>query len=107
METSNECYDYEAKYLSDETRSHCPSGLQSAEEAQIADLAQRAFRSIGCAVWGRVDVMRDTDGSFYVLEVNTIPVMTSHSLVPMAAAAAGLDVPALVKRIVELSWEEH
>ena len=64
-----------------------------------------AFRSLGCSVWGRVDAMRDSDGRFYVLEVNTIPGMTSHSLVPMAARQAGMDVPTLVERIVELSWE--
>jgi D-alanine-D-alanine ligase len=103
METDNEFYDYEAKYLSEETRYHCPSDLNEAEEAQIAELALRAFRSVGCSVWGRVDVMRDADGDFYVLEVNTIPGMTSHSLVPMAAAVAGMDIAALVRRIVELS----
>ena len=103
METDNEFYDYEAKYLSEATRYHCPSDLNPAEEAQIAALALRAFRSVGCAVWGRVDVMRDANGDFYVLEVNTIPGMTSHSLVPMAAAVAGMDIAALVRRIVELS----
>jgi D-alanine-D-alanine ligase len=103
METDNEFYDYEAKYLSEATRYHCPSDLNPAQEAQIAELALRAFRSVGCSVWGRVDVMRDADGDFYVLEVNTIPGMTSHSLVPMAAAAAGMDIAALVRRIVELS----
>ena len=105
METDNEFYDYEAKYLSEATRYHCPSDLNPAEEAQIAALALRAFRSVGCSVWGRVDVMRDADGDFYVLEVNTIPGMTSHSLVPMAAAVAGMDIAALVRRIVELSQE--
>ncbi len=103
METDNEFYDYDAKYLSEETRYHCPSDLNPAEEAQIAELALRAFRSVGCTVWGRVDMMRDADGDFYVLEVNTIPGMTSHSLVPMAAAVAGMDIAALVRRIVELS----
>ena len=105
METDNDFYDYEAKYLSDDTRYHCPSGLAAEEEEQVAKLALRAFKSLGCAVWGRVDLMRDADGSFYVLEVNTIPGMTSHSLVPMAARAAGMEVPALVQRIVELSAE--
>jgi D-alanine-D-alanine ligase len=105
LETDNAFYDYEAKYLSDDTRYHCPSGLASEEEAEISELALWAFRSLGCSVWGRVDLMRAADGRFYVLEVNTVPGMTSHSLVPMAAAAAGLDVPALVERIVELSWQ--
>ena len=104
LETPREFYDYEAKYLSDETRYHCPSGLSSEEEAELSELALWAFRSLGCTVWGRVDTMRGSDGRFYVLEVNTIPGMTSHSLVPMAAAAAGLDIAALVQRIVDLSW---
>ena len=105
LETDNEFYDYEAKYLSDDTRYHCPCGLSAAEEAEMAQLALRAFRSLGCSVWGRVDVMRDHDGSFYVLEVNTIPGMTSHSLVPMAAKSAGMDIELLVERILELSLE--
>ena len=105
METDNEFYDYEAKYISDDTRYHCPSGLTEAEEDALGELALAAFRSLGCAVWGRVDAMRDADGSFYILEVNTIPGMTSHSLVPMAAREAGMDVPSLVERILQLSWE--
>ena len=107
LETANEFYDYEAKYESDETRYHCPSGLGATEEAELAALSLRAFESLGCSVWGRVDVMRDGDGQFHVLEVNTVPGMTSHSLVPMAAAATGLDVPALVRRIAELSLLEE
>jgi len=106
LETDNEFYDYEAKYVSDDTRYHCPSGLSEREEAEIAALSLRAFRSLGCSVWGRVDVMRDAAGNFFVLEVNTVPGMTSHSLVPMAAAAAGMKIPALVQRIVELSVQE-
>lgn len=107
METDNEFYDYEAKYLSDDTRYLLPSGLSAEEEVELAELAQRAFTSLGCAVWGRVDTMRDRDGRFYVLEVNTIPGMTSHSLVPMGAAAAGLELPALVQRVVELSLQQE
>lgn len=106
METDNEFYDYQAKYLSDDTRYHCPSGLTKDEEAEIAELSLRAFRTLGCSVWGRVDVMRDSTGRFFVLEVNTVPGMTTHSLVPMAAAASGLEIPALVQRIVELSLQE-
>jgi D-alanine-D-alanine ligase len=107
LETDREFYDYEAKYHADDTRYHCPSGLSESEEARVAALALAAFRSLGCAVWGRVDLMRDADGRFYVLEVNTVPGMTCHSLVPMAARAAGLDVPALVARIMALSREER
>jgi D-alanine-D-alanine ligase len=107
LETDNEFYDYDAKYLSEQTRYHCPSGLTAAEETEMAALATKAFSSLGCDVWGRVDIMRDADGRFYVLEVNTIPGMTSHSLVPMAAKAAGLDINALVERIVQLSQEKR
>jgi D-alanine-D-alanine ligase len=106
LETDNEFYDYEAKYISNDTRYHCPSGLTAAEETEIAALSLRAFRSLGCSVWGRVDVMRDAAGQFYVLEVNTVPGMTSHSLVPMAAAATGMAIPELVQQIAELSLRE-
>lgn len=107
LETDNEFYDYQAKYLSDDTRYLCPCGLTAAEEAAMGELALQAFRSLGCTVWGRVDIMRDGTGRNYVLEVNTIPGMTSHSLVPMAAAAAGLDIPALVGRILAMSQQEE
>ncbi|MEM8659662.1 MAG: D-alanine--D-alanine ligase [Pseudomonadota bacterium] len=103
LETDNEFYDYEAKYLSDDTRYLCPCGLSAEEERELAELSLNAFRSLGCAVWGRVDLMRDKSGTFYVLEANTVPGMTSHSLVPMAAKAAGMDITALVERIVQLS----
>jgi D-alanine-D-alanine ligase len=106
LETANEFYDYDAKYVSEDTLYHCPSGLSAREEAEIAALSLRAFRSLGCSVWGRVDVMRDAAGRFFVLEVNTVPGMTSHSLVPMAAAASGLKMTELVQRIVELSLQE-
>ncbi|MFT4614408.1 MAG: D-alanine-D-alanine ligase [Bacteroidia bacterium] len=106
LETDNEFYDYQAKYLTDDTRYLCPCGLSTAEEASIAQLSLSAFSSLGCSVWGRVDLMRDAQGQFQVLEVNTVPGMTSHSLVPMAAIAAGLDIGALVSRIVELSLRE-
>jgi D-alanine-D-alanine ligase len=105
METDNAFYDYEAKYLSDDTRYLCPCGLSNAEERQLAELSLRAFQSLGCSVWGRVDLMRDEDGRFLLLEVNTVPGMTSHSLVPMAAKAAGIDLPELVGRICCLSLQ--
>ena len=106
LETSNEFYDYEAKYLSDETGYHCPSGLSDQDEAEISALSLRAFHSLGCSVWGRVDVMRDSSGRFQVLEVNTVPGMTSHSLVPMAAAHGGTSVPDLLHSIGGLSLKE-
>ncbi|MBT4518464.1 MAG: D-alanine--D-alanine ligase [Halieaceae bacterium] len=105
METDNEFYDYDAKYVSEETRYFCPSGLTVATEESLSILALDAFNSLGCSGWGRVDMMRDGSGNFYVLEVNTIPGMTSHSLVPMAATAAGMNITALVQRIVDLSEE--
>jgi D-alanine-D-alanine ligase len=96
-------YDYEAKYLSEDTRYDIPCGLSPEEESALGDLALRAFRALGCTVWGRIDVMRERDGRFLLLEANTIPGMTSHSLVPMAAAAAGMNLEALVTQIIELS----
>ena len=105
METDNPFYDYEAKYHSDDTRYICPCGLEQDAEAELAALARRAFESLGCGVWGRVDFMRDADGRFYLLEVNTVPGMTSHSLVPMAARARGIEFEELVGRIACLSLE--
>jgi D-alanine-D-alanine ligase len=96
-------YDYEAKYLSDDTRYFCPAGLSDEREAELQDLAIRAWQVLGCSGWGRVDVMEDSDGSFRLLEVNTAPGMTSHSLVPMAARQAGMSFPQLVARILELA----
>jgi len=103
LETQHVFYDYNAKYLADDTRYICPCGLAAADEAELKALARRAFDTVGCRGWGRVDVMRDVNGNFFVLEVNTVPGMTSHSLVPMAAKAAGLDFDALVETIVASS----
>jgi D-alanine-D-alanine ligase len=103
METDNAFYDYEAKYFSDATRYLCPCGLAAEDEAELGSLAWQAFQSLGCAVWGRVDFMRDAHGTFLLLEVNTIPGMTGHSLVPMAAQARGIDFNNLVGRIACLS----
>lgn len=104
LQAKNEFYDYEAKYLSDETEYHCPAGLSDEEEIDLSGLALDAFHSLGCKGWGRVDLMRDSAGQFYVLEVNTIPGMTSHSLVPMAAAATGMSMEMLVQQIIDCSW---
>lgn len=98
-------YDFDAKYLSDETQFFCPSGLSDAEEAELSALALTAFRAVGAEVWGRVDVMRTREGAWQLLEVNTIPGMTSHSLVPMAAKAAGLSMADLLAEIFVCSLE--
>lgn len=96
-------YDYEAKYLSDETKYFCPSGLEAEDEANLQNLVLKAWRALGCRGWGRIDAMLDSDGQFYLLEANTAPGMTSHSLVPMAARQAGLTFSQLVVRILELA----
>ncbi len=93
-------YDYEAKYLSDETRYHLPCGLSDAEETELGELCRRAFEAVGAEGWGRVDVMRDAEGRFWLIEINTSPGMTDHSLVPQAAAHVGIDFEALVLRIL-------
>ena len=102
IEPANEFYDYEAKYLSDETRYLCPSGLGSAQETEMQQLAKRAFDLIGGSGWGRVDFLMDENGRSYLLEANTAPGMTDHSLVPMAARQAGMSFDQLVLRILEL-----
>jgi len=99
-----EYYDYHAKYISDDTIYLCP-GLEGQAEAEIRTLALAAFQASGATGWGRVDVMRDRNGGNWLLEVNTTPGMTSHSLVPKAALAAGIDLPSLVWRILETSME--
>jgi D-alanine-D-alanine ligase len=94
-------YDFDAKYLRNDTQYHCPAGLPDADEQALRHLALDAFRLVGGRGWGRVDVMRDSHGNPYLLEVNTSPGMTDHSLVPMAARVAGLDFDALCLRILE------
>lgn len=96
IEPANEFYDYEAKYLRDDTRYLCPSGLSEAQESQMQQLAKQAFELIGGAGWGRVDFLRDETGALFVLEVNTSPGMTDHSLVPMAARQRGISFEQLV-----------
>lgn len=97
----NEFYDFEAKYLRDDTEYLCPCGLSAEKEAQIQQEALLAFRAVGCKGWGRVDFLMDEAGNHYFLEVNTSPGMTDHSLVPMAAKAAGISFEELVVRILE------
>ena len=103
IETPRVFYDYRAKYESDRTLYHCPGTSSDIAEAKFADLALRAFELLGCSGWGRVDFMADNDGQPLVLEVNTVPGMTSHSLVPMAAKAAGISFEDLCWRILETS----
>jgi len=99
-------YDYNAKYIADDTQYLCP-GLDGEDEAEIRRIALAAFRAAGCRGWGRVDVMRDrTSGRFYLLEVNTAPGMTSHSLVPKAAGQAGIGFEELVWRVLEQTLPE-
>jgi len=94
-------YDFEAKYLRNDTQYHCPAGLEEAKEMALRQLALDAFRLVDGRGWGRVDVMLDSLGNPYLLEVNTSPGMTDHSLVPMAARVAGLDFDTLCLRILE------
>lgn len=103
LEPAREFYDYEAKYILDTTVYHCPSGLSPTDERRVQRVALAAFAAVGCDGWGRVDIMRGADGRAYVLEINTVPGMTDHSLVPKAAAAAGIDFDELVVRILQTS----
>ena len=100
-------YDYHAKYVAADTGFLCPCGLPPARERELAAMALRAFHAVHCRHWGRVDFMLDNAGNPYFLEVNTTPGMTSHSLVPMAAAAAGLSFDALIDRLLAGAWLEQ
>ncbi|NND59550.1 MAG: D-alanine--D-alanine ligase [Gammaproteobacteria bacterium] len=106
IETNNVFYDYDAKYVSDETQYHCPCGLPQAQETELRDQSLAAFHAVAAHGWGRVDFMLDNNGVAQFLEVNTIPGMTSHSLVPKAAAATGMSFEQLVWRILELTLAE-
>ncbi|MDN4503861.1 D-alanine--D-alanine ligase [Alteromonadaceae bacterium BrNp21-10] len=101
MSTPREFYDYEAKYQSDSTQYFCPSGASVELEAQLADLAVKAFKAVAASGWGRVDFMCDQQGQLYLLEVNTVPGMTAKSLVPMAAKQAGLSFAQLSLAILD------
>ncbi|MCK5725502.1 MAG: D-alanine--D-alanine ligase [Thiotrichaceae bacterium] len=100
LQVSNAFYDYEAKYQSNDTQYFCPSGLSDDAELEIAALAQRAFNAVGGRGWGRVDVMCSQQGDFVLIEVNTVPGMTDHSLVPMAAKQQGYSFESLVLNIL-------
>ena len=101
LETTRDFYDYEAKYVRDDTRYIVPCGLPAAKEAEVQQFCLKAFDALGCRGWGRVDLMMDAAGNPYLLEVNTSPGMTDHSLVPMAARAVGLPYEKLCVKILE------
>ena len=103
IEPATEFYDYEAKYLRDDTVYRCPCGLSEARELELRAQALEAFRVLGCRGWGRVDFLMDEQGHAYFLEVNTSPGMTDHSLVPMAARVAGISYDDLVVRVLALA----
>jgi D-alanine-D-alanine ligase len=103
LETPNEFYDYEAKYAATTTQYHCPCGLDRDREEQLKKLAETAGKVVGIKGWARVDVFIDDSGQSQLIEINTVPGMTDHSLVPMAAKQAGIDFDDLVWRILETS----
>lgn len=103
LKTSHKFYDYDAKYEADDTQYICPCGLPEEKEAEFAELTSTAFKAVGASSWGRVDFMLDQDGQPWLIEANTVPGMTSHSLVPMAAKQAGLSFEDLVVRILSLA----
>lgn len=105
IEPATEFYDYEAKYLRQDTKYHCPSGLDAAAEAELQAAALATFAATDCYGWGRVDFMREAStNKFYFIEINTVPGMTDHSLVPKAARQAGMDFEELVWRVLETSF---
>ena len=105
LETPREFYDYQAKYELDSTQYICPCGLDEKQESELRDMALRAFNAVGAQGWGRVDMFIAENGEFKLIEVNTVPGMTSHSLVPMAAKQAGIEFDELVVKILDTSLE--
>lgn len=100
LKPANDFYDYQAKYLQNDTEYLVPCDLEQAKEAELQRLAIKAYDALDCSGWGRVDFMQDENGQFWLIEVNTVPGMTDHSLVPMAAKAAGIEFPQLVTEIL-------
>lgn len=107
LETPRRFYDYEAKYAADDTRYLCPCGLAPALEGEVAELGLRAFAALGASGWGRVDFMLDAAGTPWLIELNSVPGMTDHSLVPMAAAHHGWSFEQLVLRILKSACGER
>nr|WP_245543255.1 D-alanine--D-alanine ligase [Oceanospirillum maris] len=107
LETHHQFYDYEAKYLVNDTRYLLPCGLSEEQEKSIQALSLNAFNVVGCQDWGRVDLMLDADGQPQLLEVNTLPGMTDHSLVPMAAKARGYSFAELVLAIIQAAKQRY
>ncbi len=100
IETPREFYDFTAKYQAEDTRFSCPAPLSAQQTEDCQSLALAAFNALGCRGWGRVDMFLDTSGAMWLIEVNTVPGMTDHSLLPMAAKAAGMSFDALVMAIL-------
>lgn len=107
LHTPHEFYDYDAKYKASDTQYICPCGLDDVEQKELDELVAKTVDICDLRHWGRVDLMRDQHGVFQVIEVNTVPGMTDHSLVPMAAKQAGLDFQQLVLKLVELALYDH
>lgn len=103
LRTKNTFYDYQAKYEADDTEYLCPCDLDDEDDQALRSLSATAYQLLGCSGWGRVDLMRDKAGQFWLLEINTVPGMTSHSLVPMSAAAFGMSFEAVVLEILKSS----
>ena len=100
LETPRDFYDYQAKYINDDTVYHCPCGLSQQQEEYYQSIVLKAFNCIGAQGWGRVDFMCDDEGNAWLIEINTVPGLTSHSLVPMAAKAAGINFEELIVQIL-------
>lgn len=107
LRTPNQFYDYEAKYKSDATEYLCPCGLTAEKESELADIAAKAFEAVSAKGWGRVDFMLDKNLKAWLIEANTVPGMTDHSLVPMAAKQAGYSFDGLVLEILKTSMDKY
>jgi D-alanine-D-alanine ligase len=100
IQTDTEFYDYNAKYISRKTHYICPCGLENLAEKNLQNIALKAFKLLGCSGWGRVDFIINSTGEMFLLEINTVPGMTTHSLVPMSAKAAGISFNQLITQII-------